>query len=97
VERSTRLSILEHALTDVVERLQELAPSTDTEALRALARQYETEMAIWEEHPPDEATRVALLKRVLDLNVEVIRAGGPEPKVDADDAEDPDDDYPQGM
>jgi len=76
VEQSTRLSILEHALADVVERLGELPPSKDADSLRALAAQYETEMGRWEQNPPDEDRRQALLRSVLDLNVDVIRAGG---------------------
>lgn len=90
MEQSTRLSILEHALADVVERLDELPRSKDAEALRTLARRYETELERWEREPPDEDTRRALLKDVLDLEVEVIRAGGrvkaPDESDDADDA-----------
>src|SRR5688572_17396952 len=89
VERSTRYSIVAHALADVVERLTELEPTDEIAALRARARQFETEMVLWEEHPPEESTRVELLTRVLDLNVEVIRAGGIRPPPN-DDAE-PDD------
>lgn len=96
VDRSIRLSILEHALSDVLERLPELAPSTDADALRALARQYATEMALWEEHMPDESVRTALLKRVLDLNVEVIRAGAP-PSSKRPAEMDPEDDYPKSV
>ena len=96
VERSTRLSILEHALADVVERLGELPPTSDADALRKLAQQYTTEMAVWEHHPPEEAKRVALLKSVLDLNVQVIRAGGRPKAADADEG-DAEDDYPKPL
>jgi len=76
VPESTRLSILEHALAEILERLDGLPASRDTEALRVLARQYESEVASWQREPPDEAARSKLLKRVLDLNVLVIRTGG---------------------
>jgi hypothetical protein len=97
VERSTRLSILEHALADVVERLAELPPSGDADKLRALAHQYEAELERWEKDPPAEARRAELLKSVLDLSVEVIRSGGrtsarPESESDASD-----DDYPKAL
>jgi hypothetical protein len=99
VERSTRLSILEHALADVVERLRELPPSRDAESLQQLARHYEGELSQWAESPPDEAKRSSLLKAVLDLNVEVIRAGGGSARgLDGDDGDgdgDGDDDYPK--
>jgi hypothetical protein len=96
VEPSTRFSILEHALADVVERLAELAPGPQTELLRARAGQLETELVLWERSPPDEPTRVALMTRVLDLNVEVIRAGGP-PSTSTIEAADSDDDYPKKL
>ena len=96
VERSIRLSILEHAFADVAERLRELPPSRDAEALRSLARQYESELSLWKEHPPEESKRVALLKHVLDLNVQIIRAGGPpSTSIDEEAAGDSDDDFPK--
>lgn len=77
---STRLSILEHALGDVLERLRELPSTTELDALRRRAKQYERAMDEWRAHPPDEEQRAALLKSVLDLNVEVMRIAGPRPK-----------------
>jgi hypothetical protein len=96
VEHSTRLSIVEFALADVVERLDELPPNKDAETLRELAEQYSSEMASWEEHPPEESKRVALLKSVLDLNVQVIRAGGRAAKDEQTDV-DGDDDFPKPL
>lgn len=90
MERSTRLSILEHALADVVDRLAELPVTQDISKLRELARQYEVEVDLWREHPPDEGQRNALLKRVLDLNVEVIRAGAPASRPFGEDPDDED-------
>jgi hypothetical protein len=94
VERSTRFSIVEHALGDVAERLRELEPSPATDDLRAQAHQLEAAVLLWEEHPPDEPTRIALLKRVLDLNIDIMRAGGERAKTSSEEL-DPDDDYPK--
>jgi hypothetical protein len=88
VERSTRLSILEHALADVVERLRELPPSRDAESLHQLARHYEGELSRWVDDPPDEEKRSSLLKAVLDLNVEVMRAGGSSSRAGSEDSDD---------
>lgn len=98
MEQSTRRSIVEYALADVEERLEELPATGDAESLRALARQYASEMERWEKHPPDESRRVALLKSVLDLNVDVIRAGAQTPKADDDAGDaDADDEYPKPL
>ena len=93
-ERSTRFSIVEHALGDVVERLRELEPSDETDDLRAQAHQLEAAVLLWETNPPDEPTRVALLKRVLDLNIDIMRAGGGRGTTDADELA-PESDYPK--
>lgn len=73
---STRLSIVHHALAEIRERLADLPPSRETEAYQAIARRYAGEAARWEHTPPDEATRAALLRRIIDLDVQVIRACG---------------------
>jgi hypothetical protein len=88
VEQTTRFSIVEHALADVVERLSDLPPTGDADKLRALAREYETQMDRWREQAPGEEQRAALLKGVLELSVRVIRASGrsePPPDVEQDD------------
>ena len=98
MERSTRLSIVEHALTDVTERLEELPPRDDTNALRRLAQQYAGELERWRETPPEEARRTELLKSVLDLNMEVMRAGGrPHGSAASHDDSDADDDSPRPL
>jgi hypothetical protein len=101
-ERSTRFSIVEHALGDVVERLRELEPSQQTTALAAQARALEAEVVLWSEHPPGEEVRIELLKRVLDLNIEIIRAGGggrskTDPHELSPDDLESDDDYPRSL
>jgi hypothetical protein len=76
VPASTRLSIVHHALAEIKERLADLPRTRETDALQAIANRYATEVARWEINPPDEAGRSTLLKRILDLDVEVIRASG---------------------
>lgn len=96
MERSTRLSIVEHALEDARERLADAPPSKERDALEALVRRYTMEVGLWNEHPPDEATRVRLTKSILDLNVLVIQVGGAARRAQlTDDELDADDDYPK--
>jgi hypothetical protein len=76
VPESTRLSIVHHALAEIHERLAELPRSRETEAFEAIARRYASEVARWEQSPPDETVRAGLLRRIIDLDVEVIRACG---------------------
>lgn len=70
---STRLSILEHALGDLTERLRELPVNTETDALYARARLAERQLDHWRARPPTEEARAALFKSVIDLNLEVMR------------------------
>lgn len=84
MERTIRLSIVEQALADVVERLSDLPPSRDADDLRKLAKEYETQMAGGGYEQLDEQQRAAFLKGVLDLNVEVMRAGGDQSPPDSE-------------
>ena len=79
---TTRFSIVEQSLADVLERLEELAPSAATDALRARAQAFEREVHSWSTTKPSVDARQELLTKVLDLNVEVIRAGGTRPSDD---------------
>jgi hypothetical protein len=72
---STRLAIVEQALVDTIERLQELPPSPRVRELRAKAEGYERALRAWVTRPPTEEQRAALLRLVLELNVEVIDLG----------------------
>lgn len=94
VEQTTRFSIVEHALADVVERLNELPSTQDASRLRALAREYESQVAEWREQTPAEEQRATLLKNVLDLSVEVIRAGG---RSERPPPADQDDEFPKAI
>ncbi len=94
MEKSTRLSIVEHALADAIDRLDGLPVTQDAERLRTLALQYQIELDRWRAQPPNDAERESLLKAVLDLDVALIRAGAaPSDRPDDDD----DDDYPKPL
>jgi len=72
---STRLAIVEQSLIDTVERLSELPPGPRVRELRAKAEGFERALRTWSARPPTEEQRAALLKLVLDLNVDVIALG----------------------
>jgi hypothetical protein len=72
---STRLAILEHAIKDTLLRLRDLPPSPRVRELKAKAAGFERAMRAWSAVPPSEEQRAALVKLVLDLNVEVISLG----------------------
>jgi hypothetical protein len=79
---TTRFSIVEQSLADVLERLEELPRSAATDGLRARAKAFEREVQTWATAKPSVDARQELLTKVLDLNVEVIRAGGTRPTGD---------------
>jgi hypothetical protein len=72
---STRLAIVEKSLADTLERLRELPPGPRVRELRAKAEGFERALQAWSLRPPTEEQRAALLKLVLDLNVEVMAVG----------------------
>jgi hypothetical protein len=72
---STRLAIVDQSLTDTIERLSELPPGPRVRELRAKAEGFERALRTWSARPPTEEQRAALLKLVLDLNVEVMSLG----------------------
>jgi hypothetical protein len=71
-KESTRLAIVEQSLIDTVERLRDVAPSPRSRELRSKAEGYERALRAWVSRPPTEEQRAALLRLVLELNVEVI-------------------------
>ncbi len=73
--RSTRLNIVEQALIDTLERLRELPAGPRVRELRTKAEVYERALRAWTTRPPTEEARAALLKLVLELNVEAISLG----------------------
>jgi hypothetical protein len=73
--KSTRLAIVEQSLADTVERLQELPPGPRVRELRAKAEGYDRALRAWLLRAPTEEQRAALLKLVLELNVEVMKLG----------------------
>src|SRR5450631_2181000 len=74
--KSTRLSIVEQSLSDILERLADLHPTESTiiklRELRTKAFAYERTTKGWVANPPSEAQRQAMLKLVLELNVAVM-------------------------
>ena len=72
---STRLAIVEQSLNDTLERLNELPPGPRVRELRAKAEGFQRALRTWTVSPPTEEQRAALLKLVLDLNVEVMALG----------------------
>ena len=72
---STRLAIVEQSIQDSLERLNELPPGPRVRELRTKAEGFERALRTWGVRPPSEEQRSALLKLVLDLNVEVMALG----------------------
>jgi hypothetical protein len=72
---STRLAIVEQSIADTLARLRELPPGPKVRDLRVKAEGYERALRIWKMRPPTEEQRAALLKLVLELNVEAIALG----------------------
>ncbi|HEY2509286.1 MAG TPA: hypothetical protein VGI39_00385 [Polyangiaceae bacterium] len=74
--KSTRLSIVEQSLSDILERLADLHPTEASviklRELRTKAFAYERTTKAWVANPPSEAQRQAMLKLVLELNVAVM-------------------------
>jgi hypothetical protein len=74
--KSTRLSIVEQSLADILERLADLHPTESTvmklRELRTKAFAYERTTKAWVANAPSEAQRQAMLKLVLELNVQVM-------------------------
>ncbi len=73
--KSTRLSIVEQSLEDILDRLENLPASARARELRAKARVYERAVRQWPAQPPTEEQRSAMLKCVIELNVEVMEIG----------------------
>jgi hypothetical protein len=73
--RSTRLNIVEQSLTDSLERLRELPAGPRVRELRAKVEGYDRALKAWSVRPPTEEQRAALLRLVLELNVEVMALG----------------------
>jgi hypothetical protein len=74
-KESTRHAIIEQSIIDTMERLRDLTPSPRVRELRSKAEGYERALRAWGSRPPTEEQRAALLRLVLELNVEVIALG----------------------
>ncbi len=72
---SARLAIVEQAIVDTLERLQDLDASPRVRELRSKAEGFERALRSWSTRPPTEEQRSALMRLVIELNVEVIDLG----------------------
>ena len=72
---STRLAIVEQSLNDTIERLNELPAGARVRELRTKAEAFQRALRTWVLTPPTEEQRAALLRLVLELNVEVMALG----------------------
>jgi hypothetical protein len=69
------LAIVEKSLADTLERLRELPAGPRTRELRTKAEGFERALRAWSLRPPTEEQRAALLRLVLELNMEVMKVG----------------------
>jgi hypothetical protein len=72
---STRLAIVEQSLNDTLERLNELPAGPRVRELRTKAEGFQRALRAWAMRPPTEEQRAALLRLVLELNLEVMALG----------------------
>jgi len=72
VLKSTRFSIVTQSLEDSLERLRELPATPRVRELRTKALAYERAVRAWSLTPPTEEQRAAMVKLVLEMNVEVM-------------------------
>lgn len=75
MSQSTSFAIVEQSLADILERLQEMPSSPRVKELLSKARAYERTVSTWAARAPSSEQRAAMLKSVLDLNVEVMQEG----------------------
>lgn len=75
--RSTRISIVEQSLHDIMERILELPRGPAAVELHQKARELALSLASWQRTAPSLKDRQAALNRVLSLNIEVINAKKP--------------------
>jgi len=73
--QSVRLSIVQQALADIIERLSELPLTQDVRELRIQAAAYTRLVRAWDAAPPTDETRSDMMKKLIDLNVKVIGLG----------------------
>ena len=72
--RSTRISIVEKSLQDILERILELPSGPLAQDLHRKARTVAFSVAKWSSTPPSREVRERALGEVLALNIEVMQA-----------------------
>jgi hypothetical protein len=70
---STRLAIVEQALADTLERLDELPDGPRVRELKTKAQGYLRAARMWATTPPSEAQRTAMVDAVIEMNIAVMR------------------------
>jgi hypothetical protein len=73
--KSTRLAIVEQSLIDILDRLDGMGDGLNVRELRSKARICERVVLGWAAVAPTQEERGEMMKRVLQLNVEVMEAG----------------------
>lgn len=73
--KSTRLAIVEQSLIDILDRLDGMPDTPKVRELRSKARVCERAVLGWAAVAPSQEERADMMKRVLQLNVEVMEAG----------------------
>jgi hypothetical protein len=70
--KSTRLNIVTQSLHDSLERLRDMPATARVRELRTKAQAYERAVRQWSIHPPSEEQRQAMVKLVIEMNMEVM-------------------------
>jgi hypothetical protein len=73
--KSTRMSIVEQSLADMLDRLDSMEASPRVRELRSKARAFDRAVRGWATQPPSEEQRAAMVKCVIELHVEVMELG----------------------
>ena len=70
---SSRLSIADKALEEILTRLRDALPGEATRALTEQAFVYDLEIAAWRGDPPTPERRREIVGKLMDLTIEVMR------------------------
>lgn len=79
----TEVTIVAQALADVLGRLAGAAQTPVVQQLTARATCFRSTVAQWETAMPSDSERAWVLKRVLDLQIELMKAGYESPDLDS--------------
>lgn len=74
---SRRRSVVQSAIDSIARRIAAMPPSPEVEALHARAEACRQEAEAWTSSQPAAREKELLMKRLLDLHIEVLRAERP--------------------